>query len=121
MTTADKDSNVVVAFKPTDIGEPPMTVKRVDFNFCKHTRIEADDHTRTLICHECNATLDPYDFVRKSAITIQQAWQNHAFTQKQLAELVDRVTTLKKEEARIKGRIKTARDKLPIISTRGDQ
>jgi hypothetical protein len=121
MTTADKDSNVVVAFKPSDIGEPPMTIKRVDFNFCKHTRIEADDHTRTLICHECNATLDPYNFVRQSAITIQQAWERHAYTKKELAELVDRVANLKKEEARIKSRINTARSKLPVISTRGSE
>jgi hypothetical protein len=119
MTTADKDSNVVVAFKPTDIGEPPMTVKRAEYNFCKHERIEADDHTRTLICHSCGATLDPFSFVCNSAHTIQRAWENYAFTQHQAAELVARVDALKKEEARIKSRINTARSKLPVISTRG--
>jgi hypothetical protein len=117
MSTEDK--NVVVAFKAADIGEPPMTVKRENFNFCKHDRIECDEHTRTLICHDCGSTLDAFNFVRKSALTIQNAWSRYSQVQKQASELVERVDALKKEEQRIKSRIRTARDKVPIISTRG--
>jgi hypothetical protein len=119
MSTTDKDTNVIVAFKPADVGEPPMTVKRADYNFCKHDRIETDDHSRTLICHGCGATLDAYDFVRKSAATIQQAWARHAHLSQLTSELVDRVDALKKEEQRLKSRIKTARDKMPFVDTRG--
>lgn len=113
------DNTVVVAFKGGDPGEPPMTVNRGPFTFCQHTRIEADEHTRTLICHECGATLDAFDFVRKQAATIQQAWSRYAHLQREASELVGRVDSLKKEEQRIKSRLKTAREKLPIISTRG--
>lgn len=114
------DSKVVVAFKAAEIGEPPMTVKRENFSFCKHGRIEADEHTRTLICHDCGATLDAFDFVRKQALTIQQAWSSYKHLQSQASELVTRVDALKKEEQRIKSRIRTAREKVPIISTRGE-
>lgn len=113
------ESNVIVAFKAADIGEAPMTVKRAPISFCKHSRIEADEQTRTLICHDCGVTLDPFNFIKSSAATIQRAWENYAYTQKQAAELVARVDALKKEEARIKARIRTARDKVPVISTRG--
>ena len=117
MTTQHTPDNVVVAFKTADIGESPMTVKP-SYNYCKHDRIEADEHSRTLICHDCGATLDAFDFVRRSAATIQQAWSRYAHLQQQATELVGRVDALKKEEQRIKSRIKTARDKVPTISTR---
>lgn len=114
------DTNVVFAFKAPEVGEPPMTVKRDNLRFCQHGRIEADEHTRTLICHDCGATLDAFDFVRKQALTIQNAWASYAHLKREASDLVGRVDALKKEEQRIKSRLKTARSKLPIISTRGE-
>lgn len=117
--TEQSDTNVIQAFgKKEDLGECPMTVKRENYNFCQHERIEADTHSRVLIRHGCGATLDAFNFVLSQAKTMQRAWARYAHLQREAQELVGRVDALKKKEQRIKARVKRARDAAPTIFTR---
>ena len=89
----------------------PLQIKRAQ-GFCTHPEIRLDDHTRTVECVQCGATLDPFDFLRKNAITLQQAWISHSVLKQDVDRLVERVTALKKEEAKLKARIATAKKKV---------
>lgn len=105
------DTNVKQFPGTGDLPECPMTIKRSD-NFCDHPEIRLDDHTRTLECSACGATLDPFDFLRKNVATLQRAWTSHSVVSNDLNRIIERVTQLKKEEARLKGRIATMKKKL---------
>lgn len=105
------DTNVTQFPGTGDIPECPLQIKRRD-NFCDHPAIRLDDHSRTLDCTACGATLDPFDFLRNNVATLQRAWQSHTAVKNDLSRLIERVTQLKKEEARLKSRIATMKKKL---------
>lgn len=105
------DTNVTRFPGQAELPPCPMEIKRRD-NFCSHPAVRLDDHSRTMECTECGATLDPYDFFRNQALWLQRAWQSHSTVKHDLNRLIERVAQLKKEEARLKGRIATAKKKL---------
>ncbi|MGE8398256.1 MAG: hypothetical protein ACN6NT_11690, partial [Comamonas sp.] len=74
---------------------------------------------RVVKCADCDKAYDPFDFLHKEAHRLDAAWRNYAHTRKELSELIDRVDSLKKEEARLKARIKTSKAKVePVVFTR---
>lgn len=93
-----------------ELPENPLQIERTR-GFCAHDAVRLDEHSRTVTCTACNAVLDPFDFLRSNALTLKNAWDSHRYVSQQLRELQDRVTTLKREEARLKARIKTAQAK----------
>lgn len=104
------DTNVTQFPGLAELPPCPMEIKRRD-SFCSHPAIRLDEHSRTIECTTCGATLDPYDFLRNNAALLQRAWQSHSLVTDDLKRLVDRVTQLKKEEGRLKGRIATLKKK----------
>lgn len=105
------DTNVKQFPGTGDLPECPMSIKRKDA-FCDHPAIRLDEHSRTLECTACGATLDPFDFLRNNAATLQRAWISHSVVSGDLSRIIERVTQLKKEEARLKGRIATMKKKI---------
>lgn len=103
-----------------DLPENLMEVQR-DRGYCQHPRILADEHTRTVNCLACNATLDPFFFVLQQAQLISRAWENHAHCVRQANELQDRIHALKKEEQRLKAMLKRLQDKLPTFTVRNHE
>lgn len=109
----------VRAFPGADVPEQKLLVERQPYNFCDHDKISLDEHRRVVKCASCDKVYDPFDFLHKEACRLDVAWRNYAQTRKELSELIDRVDNLKKEEARLKARIKTAKAKVePVVFTR---
>lgn len=105
------DTNVTQFPGTGELPECPLQIKRWD-NFCDHPAIRLDEHSRTLECTACGATLDPFDFLRNNAATLQRAWISHSVVSGERNRIIERVTQLKKEEARLKSRIATMKKKL---------
>lgn len=115
---SDQSSNIR-AFPGAEVPEQTLLIERKPYNFCPHDKISMDEYRRVVKCASCDQVFDPFDFLHKEAHRLDAAWRNYALTRKELGELIDRVDNLKKEEARLKARIKTAKAKVePVVFTR---
>ena len=111
------DSNVR-AFPGAEIPEQSLSVER-RHAYCGHEKISLNEHERTIKCASCGKVFDPFHFLQTEVARLQDAWARHALVRNSLRELNDRVDALKKEEARLKSRIKTAKAKVePVIDVR---
>ncbi len=116
-----EDSNIR-QFPSAEVPEQTLVVKRPPLRFCAHEKITLDEHSRTVRCVACEHVFDPFNFLRDEVSRLQGAWESHRQVKDKLRDLLDRVDTLKKEEARLKGRIKTARAKVePVLDVRNRQ
>lgn len=113
------DASNVRAFPGTDIPEQTLLIERAPYNFCSHDKISLDEHRRVVKCAQCDKVYDPFEFLHKEAARLDVVWRDYAHTRRSLNELIERVDNLKKEEARLKARIKTAKTKVePVVFTR---
>ena len=113
-----QDTNIR-QFPSTEIPEQTLSVERQRYNFCSHDKIRLDEHSRTVNCAACDKVFDPFTFLLNEVHRLQVAWEDHKQVRQSLSELNDRVDALKKEEARLKGRIKTAKAKVaPVVDVR---
>lgn len=87
--------------------------------FCHHERIALDEHTRSVTCRQCARVLDPFDFLRHNARTLQMAWRNHASASAKVDELTARIEVLSKEHKRLQGKVARLREKVPALDVRG--
>lgn len=114
------DDKVVQAFP--GLPENPLQIEknRSRAIFCQHDTIRIDAHERTIICANCQAVLDPFNFVLSNAITISRAWENYKQVTGMVSELNDRVAFLKKEEQRLRAQVKRLQDKTgDVVQVRG--
>ena len=63
------------------------------------------------------ALFDPFDFLQRVVARLQRAWEDHKHVQRSLNDLRDGVESLKKEEARLKARIRTAKAKVAPVGS----
>lgn len=109
-------------FPGAEVPEQTISIERRPFGFCAHEKITLDEHRRTIKCAACDKVFDPFTFLQSEVHRLQDAWERHRQVRSSLGELVERVDALKKEEARLKGRIKTAKAKVePAIDVRNRQ
>lgn len=109
-------------FPGTEVPEQPISVERRPIDFCSHEKISLSEHSRTVRCAACDQVFDPFNFLQNEVRRLQDAWERHRQVRANLSDLIDRVEALKKEEARLKGRIKTAKAKVePAIDVRNRQ
>lgn len=87
--------------------------------YCEHGRITLDEHQRTVGCRDCGAILDPFNFLRDNARTLQRAWINHGLAQRKVKELTDRIEALNKERESLQGKVRRLREKVPVVDVRG--
>lgn len=105
-----------------ELPDNPLQITSSRFDYCSHESVVLDDHTRTLTCSDpkCGAVLDPFDYLRQNAKTLQRAWSNYRQVNAQAHEIADRVSVLKKEEQRLRAMLKRLQEKTgAVISTRG--
>lgn len=115
MTT---DSNIC-QFPGAEIPEQTLSVEKKYRGFCQHEKITLDSHNRTVRCVACDQVFDPFNFLLNEVARLQDAWERNKMVRQDLSDLNDRVDALKKEEARLKARIKTAKAKIePAFSVR---
>ena len=116
----DDKTNVIVAFPQGDIPENPITVAPRPYDFCSHETIRIDAHARVVTCGKCKAVLDPFEYLLNNAQHLQSAWQSHHEVYRKAREIGERVHELKKEEQRLKSRVKTLENKTgDLISIKG--
>lgn len=101
---------------PIQIKDDPLRHTR----FCQHGRISLDEHQRVVSCRDCAAVLDPFEFLRDNARTLQRAWSNHAVAHRKVHELTERIEALTKEHKRLQGKVARLREKVPTLDVRGE-
>lgn len=104
------NENVTAFPGAAELPANPVTIKPETFNMCDHGQIELDVHNRAVLCLGCNKVMDPFDYLHYNAKTLQRAWDAHRQTLAMVNQLNDRISNLKTEEKRIKGRITRAVD-----------
>ncbi|MGE4243662.1 hypothetical protein [Ramlibacter sp.] len=115
----------IVTFPGAEKPELPENPLRIESSnpkphgWCEHARITLDPYQRVVICGDCRQVLDPFNFLRDNAKTLQRAWDNHRACTAMVAELNDRIGVLKAEEDRTKARLRRLRDKEQPLDTRG--
>ncbi|AVS67890.1 hypothetical protein C8245_21435 [Paracidovorax avenae] len=116
--SADTTDNIRM-FPGAEVPEQTLNVVREPFGYCAHDKISLNEHSRTVLCAKCNKVFDPFDFLKNEVHRIQRAWDDHRQVRQKVSEGLERVEALKREEARLKGRIKTAKAKVePVIDVR---
>ena len=55
--------------------------------------------------------LDPFNYLETNARTIQMAWEHHRQVTNQVREIGERIHAMKKEEARLRAKLKRLQDK----------
>lgn len=116
------DEKVIHAFKaPEDIPPCPMDVKSSSPVYhCSHPSLEIDTHERSIRCTKCGAMLDPFDYLAKNGLSIQEAWRNHDLMRRRIREMHESIERLTKEEKRLKAAIRRAKEKMPVqLDVRG--
>lgn len=97
--------DVVKAFPGLPIN--PLQVEPLyDHAYCGHEAIRIIRKDRAVICAKCNRVLDPFNYLEKNAQTIQMAWESHRQVEGKVRELSERLHTMKKEEERLRAKIK---------------
>ncbi|WP_083686303.1 hypothetical protein [Rhodoferax koreensis] len=98
----------------------PITLEVPPFGHCAHDLITLDGHNRTVRCTTCSKVLDPFNFLKDNALTLQTAWRNYRMVMESVRQKNELLEVLKKEEARLKGLIRRHKEKVePPIDTRG--
>jgi hypothetical protein len=88
--------------------------------FCAHEAVILDEHSRTVQCARCNATLDAFGFLLSNARVIERAWQGHREVSRIAKEIAERVHMLKKEELRLRAMVKRLQDRTgAVLDVRG--
>lgn len=115
----DHDDSNIRRFPGAEVPEQTLSIERRPYGFCSHEKISLDEHCRTVKCVACGHMFDPFNFLKNEVHRLQDAWERHRQVRVSLGEHIDRVEALKKEEARLKGRIKTVKAKVePSIDVR---
>jgi hypothetical protein len=117
------DDNVIHAFQKSELPENPISIAPQPAGkpmYCEHAALRIDSHERTVACAKCGQLLDPFNFLLSNAVTLQRAWQDHAHVKREMQGMQERVTALKKEEARLRSMVKRLADKAgTVIDVRG--
>jgi hypothetical protein len=117
------DEKVIHAFPANELPENLMAIEPKPVGvpyFCDHPAVRLNEHNRTVNCAKCGASLDPFNFLRNEARTIQRAWENHRAAQQKVNELNARIEALTKEEKRLRAQVKRLQEKSgEVLQVRG--
>lgn len=80
--------------------------------YCAHTTIEVDKETRQLQCQACKVWLDPFEFLWRWAQRREVVERRLSGLREEEVQLCARIIELKKEERRVKARLKNANKKI---------
>lgn len=115
-------ANVIQAFPKPELPEQTLLISDQPIGkkmFCQHARLSIDTHERRVACGDCGQVLDPFQFLHQNAIVLQRAWQDYTHVKRELGEMQDRVSGLKKEEQRLRAMVKRLNEKMGIVDVRG--
>ena len=99
-----------------DDHENPLKLVEHNSIFCTHGSVRIDGHSRSIACVKCGANIDPFDFLEKSAKTIERAWASYKYAKKAEEEVNERIELLKKQEKNLRAQVQRLQGKVPKIS-----
>lgn len=80
--------------------------------YCNHNVIEVNKETRMLQCKGCKIWLDPFDFLWRWALRQEVVERNLKDLREEEKSLCEQIIELKKEEKRVKSRLKNAKKRV---------
>lgn len=104
------DDNVIRTFPKKGLPECPVEVGQ-RFGYCRHRSIMVVEHDRQVICTECNATLDAFDYLRGEALAIRRGWESYRHVEQLCNEKQQRIADLEKERKRLTAQVKRLKGK----------
>lgn len=86
--------------------------------YCHHQNLQIDEASRLLQCELCGMSITPFDFIRKIAVRHEVIEHRISQLEDDERELYKRIVELKKEEKRIKARIRCAKKKMGLFEAK---
>jgi len=106
------DAGSVIAFPARDVPEPPVRLEPEYYrNHCDHLSIVLHEHERQVVCADCGAVLDPFDYLRGQAVAIRRGWQRYQEAASRERELRENIAQMEREKKRLSAQIKRLRTK----------
>jgi len=103
---------VIHAFPSRDVPEPPVKLEPEYYsNHCYHMSIVLHEHERQVVCSQCGAVLDPFDYLRGQAVAIRRGWQRYKDAAAREREIRENLTQLEREQKRLQSQIRRLRGK----------
>ena len=110
------DDKVIQAFPARELPECPVDVER-RVGFCLHGQITLVEHDRQVVCAQCGATLDAFNYLVAGALAIRRGWQDHRYVQEELKRKRQQLEDLEKARKRLQAavrRLKQGHDALDL-------
>jgi cell division protein FtsB len=111
------EDKVIHAFPSRDpVPECPVDVKQRTFH-CRHEKVSVDENIRMIVCTQCEARIDPFDYLRGEAYALRRGWQDYQSVVAATTEKRAACEKLEKERKRLQAQVKRLRDKAPASDT----
>lgn len=95
----------VVDIKITQEIKPSLPIKE-PLRYCSHRRVQVDEHQRELTCQECEAVLDPFEFILSVAREERMHFWNKKEVQDSIKQLSEERERLQKDVNNLKSQKK---------------
>lgn len=101
------DEKVIQAFPPKpQLPENPVELVEDRWNYCQHKSIRIITADRQVVCRECGATLDPFNYLLSEARAIAHGWQKYREVMALTSQRIEEIAKLEKEKKRLQGQVR---------------
>ncbi|OQX14576.1 MAG: hypothetical protein BWK73_09280 [Thiothrix lacustris] len=81
-------------------------------SYCRHKSTKLDAENREIICCDCGSRVDAFDWIKATLEENARFWNERVALQKEIQKKQQQLDALKEEEARIKARLRNAKESL---------
>ncbi|WP_313036604.1 FtsB family cell division protein [Stenotrophomonas acidaminiphila] len=99
------DEKIIQAFPARDLPECPVDVER-RVGFCQHRKITLVEHDREVVCTECGAKLDPFNYLLAGALAMRHGWSDHRYVVEELKRKRQQLEDLEKARKRLQAQVR---------------
>lgn len=104
------DEKIIHAFPTREAPECPVEIER-RAHYCSHGKITLVTHDRCVVCAQCGATLDAFDYLLREAHAIRRGWEAYRQLERMIEEKRQQIADLEKERKRLQAQVRRAKDK----------
>ena len=96
-------------------GETTVEIPPVDYTRCNHSVTELDDDAKMLYCRKCKKHISSYEYIRHHIVDLAFLFKRITEGERQLHLKFEQIEVAKKQEARIKARIRRLKSKEEVV------